>query len=123
MVDADLPGIPKLMKSTRTIKTQVVSSEPDSIIFKLQQEYTPKPMPIPKKVNSLITLTLDQEGKVKYHKVRYDSNSYLETCADLPLLIQDMWNEKDYSHEGLGKIMKELNGDHLTKITQPPEDL
>jgi hypothetical protein len=36
---------------------------------------------------------------------------------------QDMWNEKDYSHEGLGKIMKELNGDHLTKITQPPADL
>jgi hypothetical protein len=34
-----------------------------------------------------------------------------------------MWNEKDYSHEGLGKIMKELNGDHLTKITQPPADL
>jgi hypothetical protein len=32
-----------------------------------------------------------------------------------------MWNEKDYSHEGLGKIMKELNGDHLTKITQPPD--
>jgi hypothetical protein len=26
-----------------------------------------------------------------------------------------MWNEQDYSHEGLGKIMKELNGDHLTK--------
>jgi hypothetical protein len=26
-----------------------------------------------------------------------------------------MWNEKDYSHEGLGKIMKELNGNHLTK--------
>ncbi|KAF1364638.1 hypothetical protein EJ07DRAFT_98170 [Lizonia empirigonia] len=95
-------GIPKIMKSTRTIKTQVVSSEPDVIIFKLQQEYTPKPMPIANKVNSLVTLTLDQNGKVKYHK--------------------DMWNEKDYSHEGLGKIMKELNGDHLTKITQPPED-
>jgi hypothetical protein len=43
-------------------------------------------------------------------------------CADFASL-QDMWNEKDYSHEGLGKIMKELNGDHLTKITQPPEDL
>jgi hypothetical protein len=28
-----------------------------------------------------------------------------------------------YSHEGLGKIMKELNGDYLTKITQPPENL
>lgn len=38
-------------------------------------------------------------------------------------LGQDMWNEKDYSHEGLGKIMKELNGDHLTKITKPPAEL
>jgi len=57
------------MKSTRTVKTEVISSGPDEIIFKLQQEYTPKPMPIPKKVNSLITLTLDKEGKVRYHKV------------------------------------------------------
>ena len=96
-------GIPKIMKSTRTIKTEVVSSKPDELIFKLQQEYTPMPMPIAKKVNSLVTLTLDEEGKVRYHK--------------------DMWNEKDYSHEGLGKIMKELNGDYLTKITKPPTDL
>jgi hypothetical protein len=58
------------MKSTRTIKTEVVSSKPDEIIFKLQQEYTPLPLPIAKKVNSLVTLTLDKEGKVKYHKVR-----------------------------------------------------
>jgi hypothetical protein len=65
-------GIPKIMKSTRTIKTQVVSSKPDEIIFKLQQEYTPKPMPIAKKVNSLVTLTLDKEGKVRYHKVCFD---------------------------------------------------
>jgi hypothetical protein len=59
-----------IMKSTKTIKTEVVSSKPDEIIFKLQQEYTPKPMPIAKKVNSLVTLTLDGEGKVRYHKVR-----------------------------------------------------
>ncbi|KAF2648878.1 hypothetical protein K491DRAFT_611898 [Lophiostoma macrostomum CBS 122681] len=96
-------GIPKIMAKTRTIKTEVVSSKPDKIIFKLQQEYTPKPLPISKKVNSLVTLTLDKEGKVRYHK--------------------DMWNQKDYSHEGLGKVLKDLNGDHLTKITQPPESL
>lgn len=96
-------GIPKIMAKTRTIKTEVVSSKDDEIIFKLQQEYTPKPMPIAKKVNSLVTLTLDKEGKVRYHK--------------------DMWNEKDYSHEGLGKVLKTLNGDHLTKITQPPDSL
>ena len=47
-----------------------------------------------------MTLSLDDEGKVKYHKY--------------------MWNEKDYSHEGLGKVFETLNGDHLTKITQPP---
>ena len=56
-----------------------------------------------KKVNSLVSLALDEHGKVKYHK--------------------DMWNQKDYSHEGLGKLFKEFNGDHLTKITQPPKSL
>ncbi|KAF2645920.1 hypothetical protein P280DRAFT_388789 [Massarina eburnea CBS 473.64] len=96
-------GIPKIMAKSRTIKTEIVSSKPDEIIFKLQQEYTPKPGPIPKKVNSLVTLTLDGHGKVRYHK--------------------DMWNEKDYSHEGLGKVLKTLNGDYLTKITRPPDGL
>jgi len=54
-------------------------------------------------VNSLVSLSLDENSKVRYHK--------------------DMWNEKDYSHEGLGKLLKKLNGDHLTKITQPPDTL
>jgi len=67
------------MKSTRTIKTEVVSSKPDEIIFKLQQEYTPKPMPVAKKVNSLVTLTLDGEGKVRYHKVRWVQNYNVAT--------------------------------------------
>jgi hypothetical protein len=57
------------MKSSRTIKTQVVSSTDKEISFKLQQEYTPKPMPVATKVNSLVTLTLDESGKVRYHKV------------------------------------------------------
>lgn len=92
-----------IMAKSRTLKTEIVSSKPDEIIFKLQQEYTPKPMPIAKVVNSLVTLTLDEEGKVKYHK--------------------DQWNEKDYSHEGLGMWLKTLNGDHLTKITRPPDSL
>ncbi|KAG9653109.1 hypothetical protein KCU98_g7032, partial [Aureobasidium melanogenum] len=96
-------GIPKVMAKSQTLKTEVVDSQPDRIIFKLQQEYTPRLVHFSKPVNSLVTLTLDDQNKVKYHK--------------------DMWNEKDYSHEGLGKIMKTLNGDHLTKITQPPETL
>lgn len=97
------PGIPKIMSHSQTLKTQVVSSKEDEIIFKLQQEYTPKGFPAGKKVNSLVTLTLDGEGKVRYHK--------------------DMWNEKDYSHKGLGKVLKTLNGDHLTGITKPEKEL
>ncbi|KAF2248958.1 hypothetical protein BU26DRAFT_426620, partial [Trematosphaeria pertusa] len=58
-------GIAMIMARTRTIKMEVVSSESDEIIFKLQQEYTPKPMPMPKKVNSLVTLTLDEQGQVE----------------------------------------------------------
>lgn len=85
------------MAKSQTLKTEVVESEKDRIIFKLQQEYTPRLVHYSKPVNSLITLTLDDQGKIKYHK--------------------DMWNEKDYSHEGLGKVMKTLNGDHLTKVS------
>ncbi|KAF6229748.1 hypothetical protein HO173_011264 [Letharia columbiana] len=96
-------GIPKVMASSKTLSTEIVSSTDTELIFKMKQEYTPRVVQSTKPVNSLVSLTLDGEGKVKYHK--------------------DMWNDKDYSHEGLGKIMKTLNGDHLTKITRPPGDL
>ncbi|KAI9676452.1 MAG: hypothetical protein M1817_000609 [Caeruleum heppii] len=96
-------GIPKIMASSKTLAFEIVSDKPTEIVFKLRQEYTPRVMHFTKPVNSLVSLTLDERGKVKYHK--------------------DMWNEKDYSHEGLGKVMKTLNGDHLTKITRPPGDL
>ena len=91
------------MATSRTLATEIVSSTPTSLVFKLRQEYTPRIVHFSKAVNSLVTLTLDDEEKVRYHK--------------------DMWNEKDYSHEGLGKVMKTLNGDYLTKITRPEEGL
>ena len=94
------------MATSRTIATEVVSSTDKEIVFKLRQEYRPKLIPAGKAVNSLVSLApekVDGEEKVVYHR--------------------DMWNEKDYSHEGLGKIFKTLNGDHLTKITQPPKTL
>ena len=99
-----LPGIPKVFISN-TLATEIVQSTPAVLAFKLRQHYSPKltPASFSKTVNSLVTLTLDEQGKVRYHK--------------------DMWNQKDYSHEGLGKLMKTLNGDHLTKITQPPKTL
>ncbi len=94
------------MSTSRTLATEIISNttaNPNQIIFKMKQEYTPRLVHFTKSVNSLVTLTLDEQDKVKYHK--------------------DMWNDKDYSHEGLGKVMKTLNGDHLTKITRPPGDL
>lgn len=91
--------------NSNTLATEIVQSTPTTLAFKLRQNYSPKltPSSFSKTVNSLVTLTLDEQGKVRYHK--------------------DMWNQKDYSHEGLGKLMKTLNGDHLTKITQPPKSL
>lgn len=91
------------MASSKTLKTEIVHDSPTEIIYKQRQEYTPRLLQISKPVNSLISLTLDEMGQVKYHK--------------------DQWNEKDYSHEGLGMVLKRLNGDHLTKITRPPADL
>jgi hypothetical protein len=91
------------MASSKTLKTEIVHDTPDCIIYKQQQEYTPRLLRFSKPVNSLITLTLDEAGQVKYHK--------------------DQWNEKDYSHEGLGMVLKRLNGDYLTVVTRPPGDL
>lgn len=96
-------GLPMIMSSSKTLKREVVSVTEDEIIFKNQQEYHPKLWPTSVTINSLISLKLDEHGKVKYHK--------------------DMWNAKDYSHEGLGKLFKNLHGDHLTKVTQPPKSL
>ncbi|KAG8531899.1 uncharacterized protein KY384_003535 [Bacidia gigantensis] len=96
-------GIPKVMASSKTLATEVVSNTDTQLAFKMKQEYTPRVVHFSKAVNSLVTLTLDGDGKVKYHK--------------------DMWNHKDYSHEGLGKVMKTLNGDYLTGITRPPKEL
>jgi hypothetical protein len=98
-------GIPKLFNS-KTLAAEIVKDSPGEIIFKLRQEYAVKgvdKLGVRKTADSLVSLTLDKEAKVKYHK--------------------DMWNEKDYSHCGIGKVMKTLNGNHLTKITRPPETL
>lgn len=96
-------GIPKLFSSSKTLKTEVVKDSELEFVFKMQQEWTLKGIHASKPVNCLVSLSLDDQGKVKYHK--------------------DMWNEKDYSHEGLGKAFKKLNGDQLTHITQPPDSL
>lgn len=96
-------GIPKLFSPSKTLKTEVVKAEPQELVFKLQQQYTLVGIHVTKVVNSLVSLTMDEEGKVKYHK--------------------DMWNEKDYSHDGFGKAWKNLNGSKLTAITKPPKDL
>lgn len=110
------------MKSSITKQVQVVSStqkSPDStvpaaIVFKMKRDWTPRLAGGKTfEVNHFVTLSLektaeeDGEGpegeRVKYHK--------------------DQWNEKDYSHGGLGKVMKTVNGDFATIGTRPPKDL
>jgi hypothetical protein len=63
------------------------------LTWKQRQRYTFAGVQVSKTVDSLVSLKLERQGddeKVVYHK--------------------DMWNEKDYSHEGLGALMKKLNG-------------
>ena len=91
------------MASSKVLATEIVLSNPTTLAWKKAHEFTPRLLHVSKTVNSLVTCTLDEEGKVVYHK--------------------EQWNEKDYSHEGLGMLLKKLNGDHTTKVTRPPEDL
>jgi hypothetical protein len=67
-------GIPMVFTESKTLQYEVVEDEKDRIIYKKTQRWTPKLVHFTKDVNSLVTLSLDEEGKVKYHK--------------------EMWNEK-----------------------------
>ncbi|KXT13712.1 hypothetical protein AC579_10078 [Pseudocercospora musae] len=97
-------GIPKLFAKSETLSTEVVESSENEMVWKQKQKYTLTGIHASYTADSLITLKLEgqePDEKVVYHK--------------------DMWNEKDYSHKGLGALIKKLNGDKLTKITEPPE--
>ena len=114
-------GVPAVMKSTTTTAVEVVSStpipesateKPGAIVFKMKRAWTPRLSPKTFDVNHFVTLTLaravEEDGpgpseRIKYHK--------------------DQWNQKDYDHGGLGKIMKTINGDFATIATRPPKDL
>ena len=96
-------GLPKIFSKLETKKVEVVKDTPTEIVYKQRHAYTPRVLNKTTEVDSLVSLGLDNEGKVRYHK--------------------DMWNDKDYNHSGIGKLIKNLNGDHLTKITQPPKSL
>ena len=51
-------GIPKIMASSKTIATEIISSTDKEIVFKLRQEYRPKLTPAGKAVDSLVSLAL-----------------------------------------------------------------
>jgi len=116
-------GIPVVMTESKTLAVEIVESSeaapagqatrPAAIVFKMKRAWTPRGL-FGKTfdVNHLVTLSLekatpeDGEGpaeRIKYHK--------------------DQWNEKDYSHGGLGKVLKTINGDMATIGTRPPKSL
>ncbi|OOF93898.1 hypothetical protein ASPCADRAFT_52750 [Aspergillus carbonarius ITEM 5010] len=100
-------GIPKLFAKSETLATEVTASTEHELVWKQRQRYTVRGIRASRTEDSLVSLRLDGEGgdgeKVVYHK--------------------DMWNEKDYDHEGFGAWLKKVNGDKLTGITRPPEGI
>ncbi|KAI9374551.1 hypothetical protein BJX61DRAFT_540675 [Aspergillus egyptiacus] len=101
-------GIPKLFAKSETLATEITESSEHELVWKQRQRYTFAGIRVPKTADSLVSLRLEKDGEAEGEKVVYH---------------KDMWNEKDYSHDGLGALMKKLNGDKLTHITQPPESL
>ena len=113
-------GIPAVMKSSTTKSIEVISSTqaspetntPAAIVFKMKRAWTPRLSPKSFDVNHFVTLSLEkaaeEDGEGPSERVRYH---------------KDQWNEKDYSHGGLGKILKTINGDTATVVTRPPKDL
>lgn len=112
-------GIPAVMTSSETLGVEVVAStdangtDPATLVFKMKRAWTPKVLRKTFEVNHFVTLSLEREvleedGEGPEERIRYH---------------KDQWNEKDYSHQGLGKVLKTLNGDYATIGTRPPKDL
>ncbi|RAK87298.1 hypothetical protein BO79DRAFT_269059 [Aspergillus costaricaensis CBS 115574] len=99
-------GIPKLFSKSENLGTEVVLNTDDEMVWKQRQRYTFRGIGASRTEDSLVSLRLQggEDGeRVVYHK--------------------DMWSEKDYDHQGFGALMKKVNGDKLTGITRPPEEL
>jgi hypothetical protein len=102
-IAAQWAGLKKIMSSSETKGIEVIKNTPDELIMKMHQVYQVKPLNNEITVNNLVSLGFDSEGKVKYHK--------------------DQWNEKDYSHQGIGKFIKTLSGDHMPKVVDLPDNV
>lgn len=117
----NVPGIPLAFASTKVTGTEVVESTPSTLIFKMRCDYTFRLIGATKPVNSLITLTLDPDPDSRSDKdlvgtQRPDGKGPLQGWMETVKYHKDMWNQNDYSHEGLGAGMV-IRSSKL--ITQP----
>jgi hypothetical protein len=81
-------------------------------VFKMKRAWTPRLSPKTFDVNHFVSLSLERAAEEDG-----------EGPSERVLYHKDQWNEKDYSHGGLGKILKTINGDTATVMTRPPKDL
>ena len=110
LVSSSASGIPLAFASTKVTGTEVVESTPSTLIFKMRCDYTFRLIGATKPVNSLITLTLDPDpdsrsDKDLEGKQRPDGKGPLQNWMETVKYHKDMWNQNDYSHEGLGASM------------------
>ncbi|KAL2278410.1 hypothetical protein FJTKL_14505 [Diaporthe vaccinii] len=100
-------ALPKLFAGAKSHGYQVVTNDRDLIQFKHEEEWTFKVIPKTAVVNAIVSLSLDPATidsdfiRVKYHK--------------------DQANEKDYSNEGFGAVIKKFQADKVAPLMDSPE--
>ncbi|KAI7782493.1 hypothetical protein LA080_013493 [Diaporthe eres] len=100
-------ALPKLFAGAKSHGYQVVTNDRDLIQSKHEEEWTFKVIPKTAVVNAIVSLSLDPATidsdfiRVKYHK--------------------DQANEKDYSNEGFGAVIKKFQADKVAPLMDSPE--
>ncbi|KAK7734089.1 hypothetical protein SLS63_004374 [Diaporthe eres] len=100
-------ALPKLFAGAKSHGYQVVTNDRDLIQFRHEEEWTFKVIPKTAVVNAIVSLSLDPATidsdfiRVKYHK--------------------DQANEKDYSNEGFGAVIKKFQADKVAPLMDSPE--
>ncbi|KAJ0113806.1 hypothetical protein J7T55_010050 [Diaporthe amygdali] len=100
-------ALPKLFAGAKSHGYEVVTNDRDLIQFKHEEEWTFKVIPKTAVVNAIVSLSLDPATidsdfiQVKYHK--------------------DQANEKDYSNEGFGAVIKKFQADKVVNLMDSAE--
>ena len=63
-------GLPELFRASRTVEAQIIASDAETTSVHVKQEFTPKLVPKTVSFDTIMTITVDEAGKIAHWRDR-----------------------------------------------------